>query len=105
MLGKMRKQVADFETALTVFSKLPRRLKQVADTVFGERERTLERQWLAVVLRQAWLGIERVHVRWTTVHEEKDYALGFCGKMRLFGRERIGPQHGRETHKTEPASR
>ena len=65
------------------FSRLP-------DAVFGKSERAFERQRLAVVAGQARLGIERVHVRGTAVHEQKDHALGLGRKVRLLWRKWIG---------------
>ena len=76
MLGDIRKQIADLDAALPVLPELPGRLQQVPDAVFGERQRPLKRQRLAMILRQPRLGIEGVHVRRTAVHEQEDHALG-----------------------------
>ena len=69
--------------------KLPRRFQQIADAVLRERERPLERQRLAVVRGQPRLGIERVHVRRTAVHEQENDSLRTRGEMRRFRRQRI----------------
>src|SRR6266851_9435129 len=63
------------QSALAVMAKLPGRLEQAARVAFGKGERALEGERLAVVAREQRLGIERVEVGGSAVHEHEDDPL------------------------------
>jgi hypothetical protein len=48
------------------------------------------RQRLAGILLQRGLGIEKIHLAGSALHEQADNVLGVRREMRCFGRERIG---------------
>ena len=85
----VRKEVADFNAAVTVLPELPRRCQQVAgpsklELRFGER------QWLAIHLCEFRLRVERVNMRHPAVHEQEDDPLRSGGEVRQPGSERPG---------------
>ena len=51
--------------------------------------RTLERRFLAVVFLQLGLGIEKINVGWSTVHEQEDDPLGSRPEVRFSGGQRV----------------
>ena len=67
------------KTAVTSLTKLPRRFQQ----------RTTILAAFAMILGELRFVVERVDVRWPTLHAKKDDSFGTRGKMRCLGRQRI----------------
>ena len=76
---QMRKQFRDPGTALSVLRKLERRAEQFA---------FLPGAFLAGVLRELRLRIERVHLRGPAVHEQHDHPPGARRKVRRLRHQR-----------------
>ncbi len=71
----VRQEIADVESALSAFAKLPRRLERRTDVVELRRLYLhFERQ--AVLAIQPRLGVERIDLRRPAVHVEKDDPFG-----------------------------
>ena len=111
-------EFAHFNTRLTVSGKFPRRREQVPGLgafEFG----FLKGERLAVVLNQARLGVEEVHMRRAARHVEKNDALGARRMMRRSngvgslgaigfpgtGKKRFGGQQIGQREKAEGAAR
>ena len=84
--GGMREQLAHLDAALAVALKLERRREGGAGLALGRQ--VGRRQRLAGELVEHRLGVKGIDVRWPTVHEQMDDALGLTGKMRRLGRQR-----------------
>ena len=84
----MGKQFAYWNTVPAVLPKLPRRLKHGADIV-ELRRRHFHLDRLTVLLGQPRLGIKRIDLRWTSIHEKEDHVLGLRFELRRPGLERI----------------
>ena len=86
VLCDVGKQLAYRQAALTVLMKLPGRLQQVA--LLAERDsRKIKRQRFAVVPIQQRLGVERVDMGRSSLHEQKDHTLGSRSEVRRLGRQ------------------
>ena len=83
-------QFAHRDSAFAVLAKLPGRFQQPAGVPFGESERSLEWQRLAVITVEQGLRIEGIQMRRPAVHEHEDHALGAGREMRLLRRHGIG---------------
>src|SRR6266446_10232402 len=84
--GDLGENLADFDSAFSILAELERGGHQAPRSSVGLDLRT--RQWLAVVLGQGWLRIERIHLRDPTVEEQENDALRFRREMRSLGGER-----------------
>jgi hypothetical protein len=81
--AELRKQVADFQSALAVFLKIERRRKSCAG--FALRLDIFAGQWFAGVFRQIRFRIKCVYVRWPAIQEKMNDTLGFARKMGRLG--------------------
>ena len=79
-LAHMREDLADLDPALAVGLELEGRAERSACLPLGTQ--VAHRQGLAVVLRQLGLGVERVDLRRSAVHEQVDHPLGLGGELR-----------------------
>src|SRR4029079_11166721 len=87
-LGRVGKERADLDAAFAVLLKFPRRFEQVAGG--GELHAGfVEGKGLAVVTVEQRLGIERVDLRGTPRHEQKDDSFGLRREMWLTRRQGI----------------
>ena len=84
-LADLRKQVADRDAALAVMAEFPRAAQHVADVVELRRVR-LDLDRLPVLAVEPRLGVERVDLRRSAVHEQEDDARGLGRKVRGPGR-------------------
>jgi hypothetical protein len=75
MLRYVREQLAYGNAALSILAKLPGGFQQGSGIPFGEGERPLERERLAVIPGEQRLRVKGVDMRGTTVHEHEDDAL------------------------------
>ncbi len=98
-LADMRKQFAELRPALPIFLEAERRLHQDAGLALGHD--LFARHRLPVVLVEHRLRVERVDLRHSAVHEQKDDLLGarlevWLGDHWTAGRCRssTGPEHG-----------
>jgi hypothetical protein len=72
--GNMREQFTDGKSARTVLGKLPGAPQR--QTILVELRSLLgHRKWLPIEGLQLWLGIERVDLRHTAIHEQEDDVL------------------------------
>ena len=79
--GHVREEFADGGPALAVLFEVVGRAEDLITDVEDGGGR-LERELLAVVETEAGLGVERVHLRGATVHEQEDDGFGLRGMMR-----------------------
>jgi hypothetical protein len=82
------------------------RFQQAADGILAKGQAALERDWLAVVLHQARLGIEGVDAGGSTVHEQENDTLGLGREVGNLRREeidggRLGGHEGAEAQEAE----
>jgi hypothetical protein len=73
------KNVADFDSALPVLLKSERGAHQVPGLGFGHERSAGHR--LAIVLGQHRLGIERIHLGDSAVHEQEDHVFCLGGEV------------------------
>ncbi len=78
--GCLGKQFADLDAAGTVLLELERRRERRARLALGAQ--IAAGQFLAGVFLQRRLGIERIDVAWTAVHEQMNDVLGLARKLR-----------------------
>ena len=78
VFGDAGKQLANLDAALAVLLERERRAKGRAGLALG---REVQRNGLAVVLGELGLRVERVDLRRTTVHKQKNHALGLGGQV------------------------
>ena len=74
-------ELANGRAALAAAGELPGRLHQGASAFLVEGELALDGHGLAVVAREARLGVESVDVGDAAVHEQEDDALGARGEV------------------------
>lgn len=79
-LGDLGEEIADFETALTVFLEGERRAEGSSCFAFGFE--VFDRERLTVQAGEFGFGVEGVHVGRTAICEEVNEALGFSRKLR-----------------------
>src|SRR5262245_901209 len=84
----MRKNVADPRAALAMLFEGERRFEQVAGAR-GKDARLGEGKRFAVVPLEERFVIERIDLRGTAVHEEKNHSFGARREVRRSGREGI----------------
>ena len=89
--GDVRKKRADFGTALTIWFEFPLRLLQKDSFIAGPvlDLRVVGFDFHTMLLRQFGPWIERIDVRDTACHEQKDDVLGLGWKVRLARDQRI----------------
>ena len=109
MLGGLLEQIAHLQAALAIALEFKRRLPGRTRFSFG---RKVNRDFLAMPLRQRRLGIEGVNVRWTAIHEQMDDPLGLgpklgsanthgaCRSSQGSGRGSQSPHHGGKAKRT-----
>ena len=84
MLGDMGKQLADRQAALSMFAKLEWRAEDRTDPLaLRELQLLLDGLWQALAIQslQFRFGVEGVHLRGTTVHEQVNHVLGAWSEM------------------------
>src|SRR5258708_6435010 len=84
--GDLGENLADFDSTFSILAELERRGHQAPRSSVGLDLGT--GQWLAIVLGQGWLRIERIHLRDPTVEEQENDTLRFRREMRSLGGER-----------------
>ena len=96
--SQARKKLREFGTRLSMFGELELGAEQGGvwvdeggAVIFDQ----ICRGRFAVPLGQLRLVVEQLQVAWRASHKQEDDALGFGGKMRLPGRERIRDRQGR----------
>ncbi len=86
-LGRAGKKVADLDPALAIAAEFEWRRERGPSPPFGPQR--AGGQFLAGVLGEHRLGIERIDVRWPAVHEQVDDVLCFGREMRSARQQRI----------------
>ena len=99
--AQFRENLADFDAALAVFLEFERGFEQVAGFALGLQIAVGNR--FAVELVEHRLGIESIDLGRAAVQKQEDDVFGAGGKLRRFGRERIGVQ-GAVDDRRRPAS-
>ena len=102
--GHVRKQVAEVHAALAMLRERPRRTHEPGGLLLDEGEahvlRHRFRQRLPVQLIELGLGVEKIHLRGSALHEDADAILRLGREMRLprfqwiFDCERRGRRRG-----------
>ena len=73
--GNMGEQITDWKSRRTVLGKLPGAPQRQA--ILVELRSLLGHwKWLPIERLQLWLGIERIDLRHTAIHEQEDDVLG-----------------------------
>ena len=86
MLSRVLEEFAHLDATLAVLRELVRRPQRGPGLAFGRQVR--RRQRLAVILRQRWLRIERVHMRRPAVQKDVNDMLRLPGVLRRMGDHR-----------------
>ncbi len=82
-LGRVGKQVADWNAALAVLLEGESRCQGGSGRCAGSQ--AIDREFFTVVSGEGWLGVEGVHVRHAAVQKYVYDPLGFCGEVGLEG--------------------
>lgn len=96
MLCQLRPQFTEPRSALTVLPESPRGIQNLPVTrsilQFNIQSiQTANWQWLSMPFPQSRLWIKRIHLRYATVHEQEQHALGARRVMRKHAPRRCGP--------------
>ena len=109
MLRDVREQVADFNAAVAVLLELPRAAQGVTDVV-ELRGFDLCGEWLPIVFGKPRFRVERIDLRYATIHVQEDDVFGSRLEMTFARRERVATfvgnrvagHHGRQSSRTKP---
>ena len=87
--AKIREEITDPLSALTVLFELPARLDDSALIAMTASTKGFDFDGFAVHAVHGWLVVERVDLTWPTIHVQEDHVLRFGFEVRLLWGQRI----------------